>query len=133
MVIVSAGVIMNMILAGDRVHDAVPASGFNVPPAARRHSHSRLARPEGRPAARRCILTIDGKDQHDDWTKVQLNAALCAANEDTPITVERIVEDGQKKLLTSRDQARARRAEPRSSSASGSPRPGPQGPDRQGV
>ena len=51
------------------------------------------------------ILTINGRDMNNDWTKVQLAVALCASNERTPITVQRIV-NGQKKIISLEIEAR---------------------------
>ncbi|MDB5294222.1 MAG: hypothetical protein JWO31_205 [Phycisphaerales bacterium] len=99
MVIVSAGVIMNVILAaiGFVVLFSV---GFKVPPAkvgsVVPNSPAQLA---GVRVGDR-ILELDGKTLYDDYTKLQLNAALSASGQDIPIKVERATAGGAKEVLT---------------------------------
>ena len=99
MVIVSAGVIMNVILAA--VGFVILFSiGFRVPPAkvgsVVPNSPAQLA---GVQVGDR-ILELDGKTLYDDYTKLQLNAALSASGQDIPMKVERTKPDGSKEVLT---------------------------------
>ena len=96
MLVVSAGVIMNVILAAIGFM-IVFMLGFNVPPA-------RIGGIQPFSPAQAAglqvgdeIWTYDGKRQYD-WTKVQLNVALSGAGEKTPIEVKRVV-DGQEKIV----------------------------------
>ena len=94
MVIVSAGVVMNVFLAavGFMVLFLI---GFKVPPA-------RVgAVMPGSPAQQAdvrvddVIVYLDGKEMNGDWTKVELGTALADSTQPTPIEVER-TEDGKK-------------------------------------
>jgi regulator of sigma E protease len=97
MVIVSAGVVMNVILAAIGFM-VLFLMGFNVTPA------TVGAVLPGSPAQVAkllpgdVILTINGREQNNEWTKVQLNAALSGSNEKTQLTVERIV-NGKKEIV----------------------------------
>ena len=96
MLVVSAGVIMNVILAAIGFM-VVFMIGFSVPPAqvGGLVSHS-PAQAAGLKVGDE-IWSYDGKRQYD-WTKVQLNVALSGEGEPTPIEVKR-KEDGQEKLV----------------------------------
>ncbi|HEX8914163.1 MAG TPA: site-2 protease family protein [Humisphaera sp.] len=99
MVIVSAGVIMNVILAA--IGFVILFSmGFNVPKAVvgtmAAGSPYQLA--GGQVGDQ--ILYFEGKDQHDDFTKVSLNSALAASNEDIPVVVRRLGPDGKEQTVT---------------------------------
>jgi regulator of sigma E protease len=95
MVIVSAGVVMNVILAAI-LFTALFLHGFNAPPASvgaiAPGSPSQAA---GMRVGDR-ILTIDGRPQHD-FTKVAMNTALMKPGEVVSIEVEG--SDGQKRDL----------------------------------
>ena len=96
MLVVSAGVIMNVILAAIGFM-VVFMIGFNVPPA---QVGGVVADSPAQVAGLKVgdeIWTYDGKRQYD-WTKVQLNVALSGEGEPTPIEVKR-KEDGQEKLV----------------------------------
>jgi regulator of sigma E protease len=96
MLVVSAGVLMNVLLAAFGFM-VVFLIGFSVPPAKIGGIVS------GSPAQAAGlqvgdeIWSYDGKRQYD-WTKVQLNVALSGEGEPTPIEVKRN-ENGQEKLL----------------------------------
>ncbi len=98
MVIVSAGVIMNIILAA--IGFAILFRyGFHVPPA---YVGSVIPLSPAQEAGIQDgdrIISINGRDQSNDWTKVQLSAALCSADEKTPIDVERTMPDGKKEIV----------------------------------
>lgn len=96
MLVVSAGVLMNVFLAalGFMI---VFLIGFNVPPA---EVGGIVAGSPAQVAGLRVgdeIWTYDGKRQYD-WTKVQLNVALSGEGEKTPIEVKRTV-DGVEKII----------------------------------
>ena len=96
MLVVSAGVIMNVILAAIGFM-VVFMLGFNVPPA---KIGGIVPNSPAQVAGLRVgdeIWTYDGKRQYD-WTKVQLSVALSGAGERTPIEVKRVV-DGQEKIV----------------------------------
>lgn len=98
MVIVSAGVVMNVILAaiGFMILFSI---GFNVPPTlVGSVSPESPAQAAGVQVGDR-IVQIDGKDLHNDYTKLQLNAALSASGEDIPLRVERPMADGTTSLI----------------------------------
>lgn len=104
MVIVSAGVIMNVILAafGFVVLFLI---GFHVPPA---QIGTVLPQSPAQQAGLQVgdrILSIAGKAMHDDWTKVELATALADPAEPTAIEVERTV-NGRPQRLTIQVQPR---------------------------
>jgi regulator of sigma E protease len=96
MLVVSAGVLMNVLLAAFGFM-VVFLIGFNVPPAKIGgivpNSPAQLA---GLQVGDE-VWTYDGKRQFD-WTKVQLNVALSGEGERTPIEVKRKV-DGVEKII----------------------------------
>ncbi len=97
MVIVSAGVIMNVILAAIGFM-VLFLMGFNVMPA---RVGTVLPGSPAQAAGMQpgdVVLKINGREQNDQWTKVQLNVALLPSDEKSTITVERTV-DGQKKII----------------------------------
>jgi regulator of sigma E protease len=104
MVIVSAGVIMNVILAAIGFM-VLFLMGFNVMPArvgaVLPGSPAQIAKIQPGDV----ILTINGREQNNQWTKVQLAAALSGSNEKTSITVERIV-NGKKEIVPLEIEAR---------------------------
>ena len=82
MVIVSAGVIMNIILAAIGFM-VLFLFGFHVPPAGRHVvPGSPAAAGRGSGSGDR-ILTIAGRPMHDDWTKIELAGALADPAEPT--------------------------------------------------
>jgi regulator of sigma E protease len=97
MVIVSAGVVMNIILAafGFMILFMI---GFNVQPAKvgsiTPNSPAQLA--DWKIGDE--IHTFDGKRQYNDWTKITLNAALAGDGEHTPAQIKRVV-DGTEVIL----------------------------------
>lgn len=96
MLVVSAGVLMNVFLAAVGFM-IVFMIGFNVPPA---RVGGIVAGSPAQVAGLRVgdeIWTYDGKRQYD-WTKVQLNVALSGEGEKTPIEVKRTV-DGVEKII----------------------------------
>jgi regulator of sigma E protease len=96
MLVVSAGVIMNVFLAAIGFM-VVFMIGFNVPPA---KIGGIVSASPAQAAGVRVgdeIWTYDGKRQYD-WTKVQLNVALSGEGEQTPLEVKRRV-DGEEKLV----------------------------------
>ena len=99
MLVVSAGVIMNVILAAI-MFMVVFLIGFKVPPpvvgAMRTNSPALVAGIEFGDK----ILTLNGQKQHD-FTKLQLNSALLHANSDATIVVER---DGKQHTFNVRPQ-----------------------------
>lgn len=101
MVIVSAGVVMNVILAAIGFM-ILFTMGFNVPPtkvgSVLPNSPAQLAGVQVGDS----IKQIDGKDTHNDYTKLTLNVALAASNQDIPLVVSRPMADGstQDVLLT---------------------------------
>ena len=96
MLVVSAGVIMNVILAAIGFM-VVFMIGFNVPPAqVGRIVPNSPAQAAGLRVGDE-IWTYDGKRQYD-WTKVQLNVALSGEGEKTPMEVKRIV-DGKEQIV----------------------------------
>jgi len=98
MVIVSAGVIMNVILAaiGFMILFSI---GFNVPPTlVGSIAPNSPAQAAGVQIGDR-IVQLDGKDLHNDYTKLQLNAALSASGEPIPLRVERPMADGNMQLV----------------------------------
>ena len=97
MVVVSAGVIMNVILAAIGFM-VVFLIGFNVPPA---RVGGIVPGSPAQDAGLRTgdeIWTYDGKRQYD-WTKVQLNVALSGEGEPVPMEVKRKAADGSDELL----------------------------------
>src|SRR5687768_4840048 len=98
MVIVSAGVVMNVILAAFGFM-VLFMMGFRVPPA---KVGNVLPGSPAQLAGLRVgdqILKLNGKPQYNDWTKINLNVALAASGEPIPLEVERVV-DGQKQVLS---------------------------------
>jgi regulator of sigma E protease len=98
MVIVSAGVIMNIILAaiGFMVLFLV---GFHVPPAQVGNVvPASPAQQAGIQVGDR-ILTIAGRPMHADWTKVELASALADPAEPTQVEIERTV-DGKPQRIS---------------------------------
>src|SRR5688572_22651279 len=87
MLVVSAGVVMNVILAAI-LFMVVFLIGFNVPPAVvgamRTNSPALLAGVEFGDQ----VLTLNGQKQHD-FTKLQLNSALLHADSDAVLVVDR--------------------------------------------
>lgn len=99
MVIVSAGVVMNIILAaiGFIVLFSI---GFNVPPS--RVGTVLIGSPfqlAGGQVGDR-IISIDGNLVYDDWNKTQLVAALRERDKVIPIVVERLGPDGKPTQVT---------------------------------
>lgn len=96
MVIVSAGVVMNIILAAI-LFCVLFLHGFNAPPAVvGAISPGSPAQAAGIEVGDR-ILTINGRPQHD-FTKITLNVAL--AEPGKPLAVEVLKPDGRRELLT---------------------------------
>jgi regulator of sigma E protease len=97
MLVVSAGVIMNVILAAIGFM-VVFMIGFSVPPAM---VGGIIPNSPAQVAGLRTgdeIWTYDGKRQYD-WTKVQLNVALSGEGETVPIEVKRKTSDGGTELV----------------------------------
>ena len=101
MLVVSAGVIMNVILAAI-LFMVVFLIGFDVPPpvvgAMRTNAPALLA---GVQVGDK-VLTLDGQYQHD-FTKLQLNSALLHADSDASLVVERDGKQLQFKVRPQRD------------------------------
>lgn len=98
MVIVSAGVVMNVILAaiGFMILFSI---GFNVPPTkVGTILPNSPAQAAGLQVGDR-ILQLDGKDLHNDYTKLTLNVALSANNEEIPLVVARPMPDGSEQIV----------------------------------
>ncbi|QOV87478.1 site-2 protease family protein [Humisphaera borealis] len=98
MVIVSAGVVMNVILAAIGFM-ILFSFGFNVAPT---KVGSVLPNSPAQLAGVRVgddIIQLDGRDLHNDQTKLQLNAALSASNQDIPIKVSRLMKDNSRQEL----------------------------------
>jgi regulator of sigma E protease len=110
MLVVSAGVIMNIILAAVGFM-IVFMMGFNVPPA---RVGGILPGSPAQEAGLKVgdeIWSYDGKRQYD-WTKVQLNVALSGEGDPVPLEVKRVV-DGQEKLVPLSISPRRERGEPK--------------------
>jgi regulator of sigma E protease len=97
MLVVSAGVIMNVILAAIGFM-LVFMIGFNVPPATVGGIAPGSPAQEAKLRTGDEIWTYDGKRQYD-WTKVQLNVALSGENESVPLEVKRRTADGGEELV----------------------------------
>ena len=110
MLVVSAGVVMNIILAAIGFM-VVFMIGFNVPPATVGGVAPGSPAQEAGLRTGDEIWTYDGKRQYD-WTKVQLNVALSGEGEPVPLEVKRLV-DGQEKTIPLSISPRRERGEPK--------------------
>lgn len=106
MVIVSAGVIMNIILAGFGFM-VLFLIGFRVAPA---EIGSIIPGSPAQQAGLRVgdrVVSMDGRLMHKDWTKIQLNSALSKAGETIPVVIERGPEKTPERLTLQATPQRA--------------------------